>query len=133
MRRRCVARLQTKHKLCWPHAFTRTALPARPAISDTVVHCDLSHNLLESVPSEIDRFAPTLEDLNMGFNRLPRLSGAVGLLRKLKVLNLQNNRIRELPDELALLTELRDLVLSFNSLLELPPAGVGRGGYEARA
>lgn len=88
-----------------------------------VVRCDLSRNLLEGVPSQIDRFAATLEDLNMGFNRLSRLSGAVGLLRNLKVLNLQNNRIQSLPDELALLMELRDLVLSHNNLAELPPAG----------
>ncbi len=84
-----------------------------------LLHLDISHNSLESLPSRIgDLFL--LIEINCSCNKIKKLPTEIGKLSKLKVLKAERNQISLLPDEIGQCTELEELILSDNALKNIP-------------
>lgn len=91
---------------------------------------DLSENLIETIPEELNRL-PCLEELNVCENRLgncpPDKWGWMGgrLSQSLKVLNLSKNGLKYLPCQVLKLYNLTHFHVDYNQLRSFP-AGIGR-------
>ncbi|CAL1540077.1 unnamed protein product, partial [Lymnaea stagnalis] len=81
---------------------------------------NLSKNLLPDLPSGLLALAPTLTEINLGFNKISQLSPSTERFTKLFMLDLRNNQLSSLPPQLASLKCLRELILSNNRFLEIP-------------
>eukprot|EP00040_Diaphanoeca_grandis_P034895 m.218004 g.218004 ORF g.218004 m.218004 type:complete len:584 (-) comp33248_c0_seq1:45-1796(-) len=80
----------------------------------------LSRNLLETIPVQVFQFGNTLLELDVSFNKLSNIPGAVGGLRKLKKLDCRNNALCDLPQELTQLSSLCEVVISGNRFTAVP-------------
>lgn len=84
-----------------------------------LLHLDISHNSLESLPSRIgDLFL--LIEFDCSCNQIKNLPSEIGKLSKLKVLKATGNQISLVPDEIGQCNELEKLILTDNALKNLP-------------
>lgn len=82
---------------------------------------DLSSLNLSSVPLFVlDRFASSIEELNLDQNSLSALPKSFEKLVKLKSLSLCQNKLEELPEVVCALTTLETLAISGNSIQVIP-------------
>ncbi|XP_013382592.1 leucine-rich repeat-containing protein 40 [Lingula anatina] len=91
------------------------------AASSGVNSVNMSKNAFTMWPENLVLLVDTLEDLNLGFNRISALSTDVGLCHKLVSLDLRNNQLTTLPQEMSSLQNLRFITLACNRLKLLPP------------
>ncbi|XP_074085738.1 toll-like receptor 10 [Macrotis lagotis] len=88
----------------------------------SLVHLDLSQNLLEYDIKEYCNWPETLTSLNLSSNKL--IDSVFKCIPKnIQILDLHNNDIRTIPREIVELTALRDLNIASNSLTDLPWCG----------
>jgi Leucine-rich repeat (LRR) protein len=80
---------------------------------------DLSHNKLDSLPSEIGKLKK-LRQLRLGNNQIASLPSEIGELKNLQWLDLSFNKLDSLPSEIGELKNLQKLDFSFNELASLP-------------
>ncbi|CAO1415978.1 unnamed protein product [Diamesa hyperborea] len=79
---------------------------------------DLSRNNLVEIPMDV--FEPSLEFLDLSYNKLHDLNPVLIRCTQLKVLNLSDNHLEDIPDALKSLKELTELNLSHNKLQYIP-------------
>lgn len=101
---------------------------------------DLSHNKIESLPDSIcnlmqleslqiqglnklQSICLESEEFHIIGNKIKKLPGQIGKLRKLQKLNISDNRIMHLPNSFCLLTELIDFCCDCHTMVE-PPSGL---------
>uniref|UniRef100_A0A0N4Z594 Protein lap1 n=1 Tax=Parastrongyloides trichosuri TaxID=131310 RepID=A0A0N4Z594_PARTI len=75
---------------------------------------------LQTVPSEVERYARHLEELLLDMNHIKELPKVLFRLTKLKTLGLSDNDIYTLPVEISQLHSLMELNLSRNDISDLP-------------
>lgn len=97
-----------------------------PAIKTlkSLLHLDLSNNLLTNLPDDVDQLA-SLKTLRVRRNRLGAIPSSLGRLAQLELLDLSANKIEELPDSIVNLQKLTLLDLSENKLKAIP-GGIGQ-------
>eukprot|EP00116_Pleurobrachia_bachei_P019092 sb/3479354/ len=81
---------------------------------------DKSSSKLYVVPSDIYRYARTLEELDLNNNQINELPKPFFNLKRLKRLVLNGNDLSYIPNEIGNLTQLQELDLTHNSLQGLP-------------
>lgn len=81
---------------------------------------NFSKNQLTEVPSRIVELKNTVNDVNLGFNKLQNMSLELCMLQKLTHLDLRNNLLTALPAEMEALVQLRTVTLSFNRFKTFP-------------
>lgn len=84
----------------------------------TILSMDLSRNNLVEIPMDV--FEPSLEFLDLSYNKLHDLNPVLIRCTQLKVLNLSDNHLEDIPDALKSLKELTELNLSHNKLQYIP-------------
>lgn len=94
-------------------------LPRVIADSSSLLHVDLSFNMLPVLPDEIGKL-PLLEHLNLSNNGLTELPLTIGWLSSLVILNIRGNKLKAVPEECGALGNLRMLDASFNKLESFP-------------
>ncbi|KAH7728046.1 PDZ-domain-containing protein scribble [Aphelenchoides avenae] len=75
---------------------------------------------LQAIPSDIERYARTLEELLLDMNHIKELPKSLFRLQKLRRLGLSDNDIHRLPPEISALMNLVELNLSRNDISDLP-------------
>ncbi|KAH3694443.1 leucine-rich repeat-containing protein 40-like [Dreissena polymorpha] len=90
------------------------------AAEGEVTSVNLSKNCFTELPEGIMLVSDHLKELNLGFNRLPKLHPDIGLYFRLTFLDLRNNLLTDLPSDMSSLKELREIILSFNRFTKLP-------------
>jgi len=100
-----------------------TSLPdeaVQNGLEANVTGVDLSHNLLDKLPENLEPLMGKLYELNVSHNRLASVQQLLGLAVQLQYLNLSNNRLDRLPSEVSHLVNLREVAISFNKFTSLP-------------
>uniref|UniRef100_A0A914XB08 PDZ domain-containing protein n=1 Tax=Plectus sambesii TaxID=2011161 RepID=A0A914XB08_9BILA len=75
---------------------------------------------LQAVPTEVERYARSLEELLLDMNHIKELSKSLFRLHKLRRLNLSDNDIYRLPPDISSLQSLVELNLSRNDISDIP-------------
>lgn len=81
---------------------------------------NFSKNALSQWPDRLSLMSATLQELNLGTNRLTSVPADIGMMIKLTFLDLRNNMLSNLPEELSNLQSLRELTLSANRFRDIP-------------
>eukprot|EP00948_MAST-09A_sp_MAST-9A-sp1_P002177 g2177.t1 len=80
----------------------------------------LSGNQIQSIPEEIFRHTPLLEELSLQENEIRALPLSITYLRKLRCLRLSNNKLKALPKHIGRLTNMSQLIVNDNMIEDLP-------------
>nr|XP_020017463.1 toll-like receptor 10 [Castor canadensis] len=89
------------------------------ANNTSLMHLDLSQNLLQHKNDEDCMWPETLATMNLSSNSFSN-SVFRCLPRSIQILDLSNNKIQFIPKEIIHLKSLRELNIAFNSLTDLP-------------
>lgn len=81
---------------------------------------DLRHCNLTSVPSDVFKAEPNLEEVYLDANQIRELPRALFGLQSLHVLGLSDNELTILPSAVANLASLREVDISKNGIIDLP-------------
>uniref|UniRef100_A0A0B7A1Q6 Leucine-rich repeat-containing protein 40 n=1 Tax=Arion vulgaris TaxID=1028688 RepID=A0A0B7A1Q6_9EUPU len=82
---------------------------------------NLSKNNLTALPNNLSVLATKLTEMNLGINKLSKLSDDITQFNRLQHLDLRTNQLSDLPPGLSALTGLRELVISNNRFVHIPP------------
>ena len=94
-------------------------LPPLDVFGDYLKEVDISHNLLEDFPEELESFRNLLS-LDISHNRLEHLPESLIRCQRLTNLNLAHNTLRALPHNIGALSTLQELDVRSNQLESLP-------------
>jgi len=99
-----------------------TKLPAEIGVFSALRILHAGANPLTSVPDDLLRSLPALEELDVGFSELlEELPDSFDATRALRVLRAGNNRVRDIPQTLYSCVNLEELHLYGNCLSNLSP------------
>ncbi|NWY03020.1 LRC40 protein, partial [Nothoprocta ornata] len=85
-----------------------------------VTTVNFSKNQLSEIPARIVELKDSVDDVNLGFNKLSSISLELCTLHKLTHLDIRNNFLTSLPEEMEALTRLQIINLSFNRFKVFP-------------
>jgi Leucine-rich repeat (LRR) protein len=80
----------------------------------------MSHNLIEHIPTELFIGWSKLHSIGFGSNRLQEIPREIGVLTKLQAAGFVNNRITSIPSEIGLLKHLAALNVGDNLIESVP-------------
>ena len=80
---------------------------------------NISYNQIEEIPGAIKKLR-FLREFNCSSNAITSIPAEIGHCHKLKILKANGNHIRELPDEIEGCRLLEELIISENELMALP-------------
>ena len=92
------------------------------ASGDVVYRLNLSAGQLTADQAGALAAFSCLQWLNLGWNQLMEVPGAIGNLTQLKELNLRNNQLTDLPASISNLSQLQRFDLDLNQLTQVPEA-----------
>ncbi|XP_078353436.1 uncharacterized protein LOC144638124 isoform X5 [Oculina patagonica] len=81
---------------------------------------DLRHCNLSSVPTDVFKAEPNLEEIYLDANQIRELPRALFGLQSLHILGLSDNELTVLPSAVSNLTNLREVDISKNGIIDLP-------------
>ena len=100
------------------HKFPLKYLPPKVCTLSNLQRLWVSHNLLSSLPTDLDRLV-TLKELFLHENKFEEFPIPLCTLKSLEILWLSNNKIKTIPDEISQLRTLKRLHLDGNFITEL--------------
>jgi Leucine-rich repeat (LRR) protein len=83
---------------------------------------NLSRNMLNELPNDIELLHDQLKELNISINRFQEYPKPITSLNNLIRLDLRGNQLTNVPNEISNLRMLRDLYLANNRLTQVPEA-----------
>ena len=100
------------------HKFPLRMLPPKVCTLSNLQRLWVSHNLLSSLPADLDRLV-SLKELFLHANKFKEFPMPLCTLKSLEILWLSNNAIESIPDEVSQLRTLKRLHLDGNLITEL--------------
>ncbi|XP_033107307.1 leucine-rich repeat-containing protein 40-like [Anneissia japonica] len=91
-----------------------------PAQASEVTIVNFSKNVLTEVPENIILLSKSVQEVNLGFNKLSKMPVEMQMMVRLTTLDLRCNALSTLPSEFNSLKEMRELTISSNRFKELP-------------
>ncbi|PRP74980.1 small GTP-binding protein [Planoprotostelium fungivorum] len=85
-----------------------------------LTHLDLSHNKLNTIPTDIFNQMKNLKELKLSYNRIEQIPDCISKALSLQVLYLDHNEITSLPEALFDCMSMSLLRLDYNKLKEIP-------------
>lgn len=96
-------------------------LPAKVCTLSNLQRLWVSHNLLKSLPTDLDRLV-SLKELFLHRNAFEDFPLPICSLKSIEILWLSSNKIKKIPNEISQLTTLKRIHLDDNKIRCLPPA-----------
>lgn len=81
---------------------------------------DMSKNILTQLPEKMELLSISVQELQLGTNKLTSLPSYLGNFKKLQFLDVPVNQLSDLPQELAQCPYLREINIAANRFKELP-------------
>ncbi|XP_071952369.1 leucine-rich repeat-containing protein 40-like [Antedon mediterranea] len=91
-----------------------------PAQTNEVTVVNFSKNALTEVPENIILLSKSIQEVNLGFNKITMMPVEMQMMVKLTSLDLRCNALSNLPSEFSSMSEMRELIISSNRFKDLP-------------